>query len=185
MSGPAALNRGAMRWARGTFVGLATVWLGLAAHTMAGGTLLTIGPLTVLTGFGVAGGVVLSGRRWTAGPLLTLFLLCQAGVHVVSMDQMAAGNHSAMAMGGPPAMPMNIHAMVLSHALAAVVLMVVVLWGEAALVALVEHFVLRAARLRRIILATGETLGHTLVSTRIVRLLIHDAGSRAPPLLAL
>lgn len=131
------LLKGAPRALRGLFVALASVTLATSAHVVAGGAAPTHTTFAGLVAVVAVITWLLSGRRWTAQPLLGAFLLTQLGTHVAAMVE-----HPADTMGGT--------AMVLAHVAAAVVLVLTVQHGEAALVAVVDHLGLRALHLRAV-----------------------------------
>ncbi|GAA2073785.1 hypothetical protein GCM10009821_10250 [Aeromicrobium halocynthiae] len=124
------LTSGAARWVRGGVVAALTVGLGTGAHVAAGGhappvTLLALVTI-VLTGLAVA----VAGRRFDASGLLGLFLLAQTGIHLTAM---AAAPHGSM----------TDPAMIATHVLAAAALVLVVLHGERALLASLDHLLPR------------------------------------------
>lgn len=164
-----ATTRGVLRCLRGAFVGVLTVVLGLGAHVTAGGAPPSFLVLALLVPATVALGIVLSRHRWTASTLLGVFLLAQAVLHVCAMGSEG---------------PMSTSGMAASHAVAAVLLVAGVLRGESALVALVEHLVLRAARIQvgllpfaHVVLAVIVQVLRGFAPERVVR-------GRAPPALA-
>ena len=132
------LRRGLPRLARAGFVALLTMTLSVAAHVHAGGQAPTA---LAMTGLVAAFGVfcwALSAQRWTARPLLAVFLLAQAATHITAMLQ-----HPMDSMGS-----MTSSSMVASHLAAAALLVLMVARGETALVRLVEHLALRCLDLR-------------------------------------
>ena len=125
-----------MRAVRAGFVGLLTVALSAAAHVAGGGMALPISGFVALS---LVTGVFcwrLSWRRWTPRTLIATFLLVQAAVHWI-----AAAQHASMEM--------SLTTMALSHVGAAVLLMLLVRYGEDALWRLVENLALRAVALLR------------------------------------
>ena len=138
------LTSGAARWVRGGVVAVLTVALGTGAHVAAGGhappaALVAAGTilLAVLS-------IALAGRRFDASTLLGLFLLAQTGIHLTAM---AAGPHGSMA---DPVM-------VTTHLLAAAALVAVVLRGEHALIAALDHLLPRVAPVPSTLRATRTT----------------------------
>jgi hypothetical protein len=102
---------GLLRVARGSVVGLTAITLALAGHLAAGGSApapITGAALVVLT---IAGGVALSGRRWTLAPLVTVLLGAQVVLHIAFAGQPSTTHHHAS--GAPGA------AMFVAHVLAA------------------------------------------------------------------
>lgn len=139
MSADRRLTSGTARAARAAFVGTLTTTLGVGAHAAAGG----MAPSPTVLG-GVAVGVaalswLLSGQHWTPRTLLAAFLLTQGAVHVTSMAQTPA--HHSMGGGGL--------AMLLTHGLAAALLVVAVPRAEATLLSILDHLALRALRIAR------------------------------------
>lgn len=138
MNADRRLTSGHARMVRASFVGALTTTLGVGAHEAAGG----VAPSATSLG-GIALGVgllawLLSGRRWTPRTLLAAFLLTQGAVHVTAMLE-----HPTMHGNGP--------AMLLSHGLAAALLVVVVPRAEATLLSVLDHLALRALRLLRVV----------------------------------
>lgn len=125
----------------------------------------------VLTLLVTALAVRLSGRRWTASPLLGLFLLAQGGVHVAAMSAAPMSHGSGLD-------PL----MITTHAVAAVALVLTVLQGEAALVAVLDRLV--PAPGRRLVLSpvahrAPVRVGDDAAAGRWVPALLRG---RAPPL---
>lgn len=137
MRAETSLNRGGARLARGTAVGALTVGLSTAAHVAAGGSAASPAATCILIGIASALGWALSGQTWTTRTLLAAFLLAQTGLHLITSVEAASAPMSSTIV------------MVTTHALAAAVLVLTVRHGEAALMALIDHLGLRAARLRR------------------------------------
>lgn len=132
------LTSGHARTVRAAFVGALTTGLGVGAHEAAGGaapSLPALGAITVGVG---ALAWLLSGQRWTPRTLLAAFLLTQGAVHGVSMVQ-----HPDL--GGDGAL------MLLTHGLAAALLVAVVPRAERALLSILDHLALRALRIRRVL----------------------------------
>jgi hypothetical protein len=112
---------------------------------------------------------MLSGQRWTPRTLLAAFLLTQGAVHGVSMAQ-----HPVM--GGDGAL------MLLTHGLAAALLVAVVPRAEHALLSILDHLALRALRILRVLAPTPrpDLLVSTPSSLHGVARLALPLG-RAPP----
>lgn len=140
------LTTGAARWARGVVVGLLTLLLGSGAHISAGGQAPPAGATLVLTLLVAGLAVAISGHRWTVSSLLGLFLLTQGGVHLLAMSATAMP-HGA---GLDPLM-------ISTHAVAAIVLVLIVLHGERALVRLLSRLMPHAPRRHSVI--TSLTAG--------------------------
>lgn len=136
MSADRRLTSGTARAARAAFVGTLTTTLGAGAHAAAGGMAPSL-PLLSALAVGVGAlAWLLSGQRWTARTLLAAFLLTQGAVHATSMAQ-----HPAMGGDGL--------AMLLTHGLAAAVLVVTVPRAETTLLSILDHLALRVLRLVR------------------------------------
>ncbi len=169
------LRRGVPRLVRAGFVALLTMTLGVGAHVHSGGQAPTAAAMAVLT---VVFGVfcwALSAQRWTARPLLAVFLLAQVATHVTAMVQHPMDDMGSMGgMGGT--------AMVPSHAAAAVVLVAMVTQGESALIRLVEHLALRCLALRAVPAPTYVDVPVAPpVASPLVRLVVSRVRGRAPP----
>lgn len=169
------LRRGLPRLARAGFVALLTMTLGVGAHVHGGGQAPTAVAMVALT---VVFGVfcwVLSAQRWTAQPLLAVFLLAQVATHVTAMVQHPMDDMGSMgAMGGT--------AMVPSHAAAAVVLLAMVTRGESVLVRLVEHLALRCRALRVVPAPTYvDVRVASPVASPLAQLVTSTVRGRAPP----
>lgn len=138
------LTSGHARTVRAAFVGALTSGLGVGAHEAAGGAApspAALGAITVGVG---ALAWLLSGQRWTPRTLLAAFLLTQGAVHGVSMAQ-----HPAM--GGDGAL------MLLTHGLAAALLVAVVPRAEHALLTILDHLALRALAILRVVAPAPRT----------------------------
>lgn len=166
------LTRGALRGARGTLVAALTTALAVAAHTGAGGVAPSAPALIALAAALLGGAVALSGQRWTARPLLALFLLAQAVIHGVAMvEHPEAAGHGL--------------AMTASHVLAAVLLVVVVLHGERTLADLIDHLLLRSRRLlARAVPAVAAHRAAAAHPRPVAALVPADVLGRAPPVLS-
>lgn len=117
---------GAMRLLRGTTVGTTAMGLALAGHLVGGGSLPTSTTWVAVFALAVAGGVALSGRRWTLPELLTLLLGVQVVFHV------AFGRHvmGSGAVGHNHAVPSMSSSMLMGHLLAALGAALVLRRGE-------------------------------------------------------
>lgn len=111
----------------------------------------------------------LSSQRWTARPLLAMFLLAQIGTHLVAMIE-----HPDESMG--------LVAMIPAHVAAAALLVLMVTSGEGALVDLIDHFALRCLALRTV---SAPACTATRVTSPIVSplagLFAQPIRGRAPP----
>lgn len=197
----AAPTRGTARWARGATVGLTATVLALAGHASGGGGVPPVLPVLLLTGLAVLGSVGLSGRRWSAGPLIGVLLTVQVAFHV------AFGDHVHAAFGEPTGSPSTLsphlrhgvmHAglaahslgwrMVSAHILAALVTALLLRRGEAwcwRLAALAVAAPLRALQLSHGPLAAPSTpptsrVGRAAPFLRS-QLLVLAAPRRGPP----
>ncbi len=171
------LRHGLPRLGRAAFVAVLTMTLGVAAHVHAGGQAPTAAALTALTAtFGVFCWA-LSGQRWTARPLLAVFLLAQAATHITAMLQ-----HPMDQMGSMGGGSMLSTTMVSSHVAAALVLLLMVTRGETALGRLVEHLGLRCLDLR--VVPTPQRADAAVaeaVPSPVARLFVATVRGRAPP----
>lgn len=143
--------------------------LGVGAHVSAGGLPPSLLPTVVLTAVFAMFCWALSSRRWTARPLVAVFLLAQIGTHTVSMAE-----HPQATMGWT--------AMVPAHLLAAALLVLVVTHGESALVQLVDHLALRCLGLR--VLPAPRRVSAPIpapVVSRLTGLFSQPVRGRAPP----
>ncbi|MCD9197856.1 hypothetical protein [Aeromicrobium wangtongii] len=131
------LRRGLPRLVRGGLVALLTMTLGVGAHVWAGGHAPSVTAAGVLVLAFTAACWALSSQRWTARPLLAMFLLAQVGTHTVAVVE-----HPDASMG--------MVAMIPAHAAAAALLVVMVTSGERAAIELVEHLALRCLALRAV-----------------------------------
>lgn len=113
---------GVLRWARGAVVATGSVGLGLAGHVVAGGAPPATAPRLLLLGAAVLGGVALSGRRWTLGPLLLVLLGGQVVCHVALADAGTRGHTHQHGLSAP---------MTIAHLLAALATAALLLRGEA------------------------------------------------------
>jgi hypothetical protein len=132
------LTTGHARAVRAGFVGTFTTALGVGAHEAAGGMAPSA---TAFAGLALGVGVLswlLSGRRWTPRTLLAAFLLAQGAVHVSAMVEQPTVHGDGTAM-------------LLTHGLAAALLVAVVPRAEATLLSLLDHLALRALRLLRVV----------------------------------
>lgn len=169
MSADRRLTSGTARAARAAFVGTLTTTLGVGAHAAAGGMAPSL-PLLGALALGVGAlSWLLSGQRWTPRTLLAAFLLTQGAVHATSMAQ-----HPTMGGDGL--------AMLLTHGLAAALLVATVPRAERTLLSTIDHLALRALRLVRVVvrpvharlLVLSATLPHGVLRTAIPL-------GRAPP----
>lgn len=138
------LTSGRARLVRAAFVGALTTGLGTGAHVSAGGAAPSP---TALGGIVLGVGALawlLSGRRWTPRTLLAAFLLTQGAVHTTSMVQ-----HPDM--GGDGAL------MLLTHGLAAALLVAVVPRAERVLLTILDHLALRALAILRVVAPAPRT----------------------------
>jgi hypothetical protein len=130
------LTTGHARAVRAGFVGTFTTALGVGAHEAAGGVAPSA---TAFAGLALGVGVLswlLSGRRWTPRTLLAAFLLAQGAVHVSAMVEQPTVHGDGTAM-------------LLTHGLAAALLVAVVPRAEATLLSVLDHLALRALHLLR------------------------------------
>ncbi len=165
------LTSGGARWTRGSVVGALTLLLGLVAHVAAGGHAPGPVPLLVTGALLSVLAVLLSGRRWTASPLLGLFLMAQTGVHLTSMS---AAPHGSMLD------PL----MATTHLVAAVVLVAVVLKGEHALLTLLDLVLPRAGRRAAALPAVGSTPMLLTTTAPVTSWIPAGLQGRAPPVSA-
>ena len=116
---------GLLRVARGSAVGMSAIGLALAGHLAGGGRLPTSTNAVTLLSLTLAGGIALSGRRWTVSALLTVLLGVQVVSHVAFADHTssagAAHVHAAHSVSA---------SMVLAHVLAAGATAVLLSCGE-------------------------------------------------------
>ncbi|MBD8606445.1 hypothetical protein IFT73_06220 [Aeromicrobium sp. CFBP 8757] len=171
------LRHGLPRLARAGFVALLTMTLSVAAHVHAGGQAPTTAAMAALVA--VFAGVcwALSSQRWTARPLLAVFLLAQAATHLTAMVQHPMDSMGSMSGGTMLSAPM-----VSSHVAAAAVLLLMVTRGETALVRLVEHLTLRCLDLR--VVPTPQRADAPVadaVPSPVAHLLVSTVRGRAPP----
>jgi hypothetical protein len=120
-------TEGLLRVVRGAAVGTSAMGLALAGHLAGGGPLPTSTNAVALTCVVVAGGVALSGRRWTVSALFTVLLGVQVVCHVAFANHpgqagVAQHNHAAHSLTA---------SMVVSHVLAACVTALLLSRGEA------------------------------------------------------
>jgi hypothetical protein len=121
-----APTSGVLRLLRGTTVGATAMGLALAGHVAGGGTLAASATSVAVFCLAVAGGVALSGRRWTLAELLTVLLGVQVVFHI------AYGNHamgSVAVLHGHAAHGVSA-SMLLGHLLAALGAALVLRRGE-------------------------------------------------------
>lgn len=171
------LRQGLPRLARAGFVALLTMTVSVAAHVHAGGQSPTVAAMAALTA--AFGGVcwAMSSQRWTARPLVAVFLLAQAATHLTAMLQ-----HPMDAMGSMGGSSMLSATMLCSHVAAAVLMVVMVTRGEAALVRLVEHLTLRCLDL--CVVPTPQRADAPVadaVPSPLARLFVATVRGRAPP----
>jgi hypothetical protein len=74
-------GEGAARIARGSFLAVVVLSLGVGAHVAAGGSIQVGGPLVLLGLLIAAACVAASGSRWTLHQLLPLLAISQVGLH--------------------------------------------------------------------------------------------------------
>ncbi len=162
------LTSGVARWVRGGAVAVLTVGLGTGAHVAAGGHAPPADLMAGVTILLMALAVALAGRRFDASTLLGLFLLAQTGIHLTAM---AAGPHGSMADT----------VMVTTHVLAAAALVAVVLRGEHALLAALDHLLPRVAPVLSILRATRTTAVACSPRPLVGSAVPADLLGRAPP----
>lgn len=188
-------TRGAWRLARGTVVGTGASGLALSAHVAGGaskpGATLWL-TLTVLT---VVASVGASRWRWTTPGLLAVLLGAQLGFHLVfEAAEVYLGHGHVAATAGAHAGHVE-HAvaeaagmgprMLVAHLLAAVVVTVVLRFGEAGLRTALDVLLLRVVRLlEAAVLAVPQTGRAPVVGSGFVVVRHEPArahGSRGPP----